>query len=385
MNNLKKIFNDENGILAILLSVILLITMLVTIPKVTMFYSEDKSDEVEWIPEMGSVFETDFSVNLLGKTDYVNLNGLLCSILNQSELNDVVKLENGHLVRLIEKASKEEMTKKADELKRVTDIFREKGIEFLYVATPYAVSKFDNQLPKGYTEYTNSDIDYFLNALHDANIDYLDIREEMYKDGINQYNLWYKTDHHWTTEGGFYAFRKIVDYISAKTDIYIDGVILDEKSYEKRIYSGWHLGSYGQRTGKYYAGIDDFVLYEPKFDTSFGDENQTFCETMYDYNFLKDRNNKSRYTYDFTLEKSLNNNVNNLSMNNKTVLFLSDSMGKAVMPFLSLAFKNTAFGEVRLVTEKYLNDYKPDIIILLLFPHHLKDENSQYYYFSNLN
>lgn len=384
MDLLKKILKSENGILAVGISLLVLTTMIVTLPTITSFYSENKSDEVEWIPEMGSELEADYSANLWKKFSYVNLNGLMCNTLNQPEMNEIIKLENGHLVRLLGKASEEEMNKKVKELERVNKIFKDKKIEFLYVATPYAVSKYDPQLPEGYVEYTNSDIDYFLSKLSNVGIDYLDIRDEMNKDRINQYDMWYKTDHHWTTEGGFYTFRKIVSYFESKIGLSIDSQILDEDSYNKVVYPQWHLGSYGQRTGKYYAGVDDFVLYEPKFDTCFGDENEQFIDVMYNYEPLENKNNESRYTYDFVLEKSLGYDINNGAFNNKKAAVICDSMGKSVVPFLKLAFKEVTSCDASTLSNEFLKDYNPDVVITILFPHHLDNGSEEYYCFDNL-
>lgn len=46
-------------------------------------------------------------------------------------------------------------------------------------------------------------------------------------------------------------------------------VYTDPDSYERTVYEDLFLGSQGKRVGSLYAGVDDFAVYTPKFDTSF--------------------------------------------------------------------------------------------------------------------
>ena len=76
--------------------------------------------------------------------------------------------------------------------------------------------------------------------------------------------MMYKTDHHWTTRAGFYAYCKLEDYLTQIFQCDVDSRIGDINNYNIEVYEKWHLGSNGQRTGIYFAGIDDFELIVPK-------------------------------------------------------------------------------------------------------------------------
>ena len=49
----------------------------------------------------------------------------------------------------------------------------------------------------------------------------------MHEDGIDQYDMMYRTDHHWTTEAGFYAYGILEGYIVEKTGCNVDARVSD--------------------------------------------------------------------------------------------------------------------------------------------------------------
>lgn len=375
---------DSQRALAIVFSGVVILTFFVSIVKITQYYSDAESAKIEWKAEMGSRFEADYASNMWARYGYINLNGFISSMLDQSEMNGVVKLNNGYLTTIMEEVPQEKLDMKAIELERISRILTDKGIEFLYVCAPYSISKYDSQLPVGYEEGMNASIDDFLYRLNQTGVNYIDIREEIHNDEINQYDLWYKTDHHWTTEGGFYVFKVIEEWLESKIGLKVEQRILDESNYSKVVYPKWHLGSYGQRTGRYYAGIDDFILYEPNFETSFNEDEVTFTETMYNYEPLQNTDYESRYTYDFVLDSAWCSKTNNMASNVKKVWFISDSMGKSVLPFIHLAFSESIVTSAERVNSEMLEMYSPDVVILLVHPMQLNVLDSEYFDFHNL-
>ena len=206
-------------------------------------------------------------------------------------------------------------------------------------------------------------------------------REEIHNDGINQYDLWYTTDHHWTTEGGFYAYKKIIDYMEAIGFTSVDPTVKDESNYDKVVYKDWHLGSWGQRTGRYYAGIDDFILYEPMFETDINDTHDDY-RVLYNYEPLKQRSHNPSYTYDYVLENSCSHYVNNLSANDTRLLIINDSMGYAVMPFMDLSFKEILCIDSSNISDSVLDNYKPHMVLIINHPGYLGSTGADEYFYS---
>ncbi len=381
--------NIEYKIYAVAFLVIIFVFGFVTNSKLINFYVNDVVDYNEWVADTGNKLETDYVTNFYGKLSFINYNGLVRKYLNQHEMNNVVKLNNGYLTLTTEKVSDENLKYDAEQVAKLQKYLRNKKIDFLYVSVPGTNSKYDSQLPEGVTDYTNENIDTFISELSKNKVNYIDMREEFKKDNLNQYDYYYKTDHHWTTEGGFYAYQKIMNNLEKTANVKTDKQVYDLNNYNIKTYKNWHLGSNGQRVGTNYTGIDDFDLITPKFDTEIinsAGAKSSFSNILINKEPLQNSNYESRYTYDYTLQ-TFGSFVNNKSLNKKNILILSDSMGRASNPYLILSFENNkmmdAYGPINL-NEVTLNEYEPDVVVILHYSQ-LMLKDTAYFNFGVLN
>lgn len=345
--------------------------------KLTKFYINQEKDYNEWTPDLGSKFETDIASTFFNKFGFVNLNGAVCNALNQPCMNGVVKLNNGYLLTTLPYSSDEVLRTYADSTIRFDEYLKNRGTVLVYANTPYTSSKYDPQLPIGINDYGNDNCDRFLQMLKDAGVDTIDFRETMHDDGIDQYSMMYKTDHHWTTEAGLYAYGILEDYIVDKTGCDVDERISDIQNYTVTTYKKWHLGSRGQRTGIYYAGIDDFDLIIPNFDTSIQNGAGTvgnMQDVMINMEPLTNKDYTSRYTYDSVLGGSLGHFTNLDCKNDIKVLLITDSFGKAVAPYLAMGFAQIDYvydADVSGVTPEFIESIDPDVVIMMYYPEFL--------------
>lgn len=345
--------------------------------KLTKFYINQEKDYNEWTPDLGSKFETDIASTFFNKFGFVNLNGAVCNALNQPCMNGVVKLNNGYLLTTLPYSSDEVLRTYADSTIRFDEYLKNRGTVLVYANTPYTSSKYDPQLPIGINDYGNDNCDRFLQMLKDAGVDTIDYRETMYDDGIDQYSMMYKTDHHWTTKAGLYAYGVLEDYVVGKTGCDVDERISDIQNYTVTTYKKWHLGSRGQRTGIYYAGIDDFDLIIPNFDTSIQNGAGTvgnMQDVMINMEPLANKDYTSRYTYDSVLGGSLGHFTNLDCKNDIKVLLITDSFGKAVAPYLAMGFAQIDYvydADVSGVTPEFIESIDPDVVIMMYYPEFL--------------
>lgn len=293
-------------------------------------------------------------------------------------MNKVVRLENGYLLTTFDHVPDEVLHEYADATVKLRDYLKNRGTELVYVTTPYTSSKYDTQLPAGIEDYGNDNIDRFLEMIDDAGIDNIDIREKMHDDGIDQYGMMYKTDHHWTTEAGLYVYGIIEDYIVKKTGCNVDNRVADIGNYNVTKYEKWHLGSGGQRTGIYYAGIDDFDLILPKFDTriSNGSSVGSMQDMMINMAPLVNKDYTSRYIYDDVFGKTFGNFINENCGNDIRILLISDSFGKVVIPYLSMGFYQLDFvldENTAVITPELIEEYDPDIVVMLYYTQRLQE------------
>lgn len=341
--------------------------------KLVGFYVNEELDYNEWSADLGSKLETDIATSFFEKFQFVNLNGAVRNFLGQHEMNGVVKLNNGYLTTLVGRSADEYLLDCAASVAALDAYLKARGTALVYAATPLTQGKYDSQMPYGVEDYGNMNVDRLLMMLEASGVDTIDFREKMYADGINHYDMMYKTDHHWTTEAGFYAYGILEDYIVEKIGCKADERVSDIRNYTVTTYKEWHLGSRGQRTGIYYAGIDDFKLILPNFETSIqngGGDVGSMQEMAVNMEPLGKKQYTSRYTYDWVLGGSCGNYVNLNSKNDAKILIISDSFAKAVNPYLMMGFKEINYIydlDVSCVTPEYIEEYDPDVVVLMYY------------------
>ncbi len=349
------------------------------------FWINDEIIDNEWTLDLGSKGEIEYIANFWGKNHFLNLNGFMRNLTGQREMNGIVRLNNGYLFTPFDYIGDDVLEQRAAALGNLNRFLDTTDAELLVAITPDTTSKYDPQVPLGTEEYVNDNLDRLIPMLEGQGVDVMDFREVIHEDGIDQYTMMYKTDHHWTTKAGFYAYGKIADWIEEKTGIIPAQEIRELENYSITTYKNWHLGSRGQRTGMLFSGIDDFDLILPEFDTLLtdGERTGTFEELFINYEPFEKRDTTSRYTYELALRQSCGNYTNLLAANDLKLLMVGDSFAEAVCPYI-----NISYGEVRYVyclqsdqlTWEDIEEYDPDVVVCLYYPENIFDENGVAFY-----
>ena len=340
----------------------------------------------EWIPELGNKFETDIAATFFQKFAFVSLNGAVRKFLGQQEMNGVVKLNNGYLTETLERCPDDIIGNFVSRTVSFNEYLGKRGTSLLFAVPPYTVSKYDPELPVGVEDFSNDNLDRLLSGMRKSGIETVDFREIINADGIEPYSMVYKTDHHWTTEAAFYAYRFFENYIAEKTGCVIDSRISDIGNYNVTFHEKWQLGSRGQRVGIYFAGMDDFVFISPDFETKIEDSSGK-VGNVYDYFFtpeyLENRDISARYAYDYAMGgPAFAGHYKNLnSTNDVKVMMISDSYARAVVPYLLMQFS-----EVYTILDGYIGDlkpelieeYDPDIVIMLYYPKYINKNSGSF-------
>lgn len=315
--------------------------------------------------------ESDLVANVIGKNMFLNLNGGMRVLLGQNEMNGVTMLNNGYLAEVHEPVDEQILESNAQNMALFQQKLQERGIPSLYVLTPYKINAKDPQLPYGVEDYTNQSLDILVKKMEDYDVEMIDLRTYFSSEEQDFYSLFYRTDHHWNTYGGFFAYRIIAERMAALLKTNLNEELLSIESFKQEVYPAWHLGSYGKRTGEIFAGgADDFVLFLPKFSTNITNnstgEEGSFEQILVNKSYLEARNLQSDYIYDWVLP--LGSFHSSSTGCGKKVLLVCDSMGRAVLPYLTLAFGDVQYvygNPPEGVTTKLLDQYQPDIVVVM--------------------
>lgn len=288
--------------------------------------------------------------------------------------NKIVRLKNKMLTFVCDPA---DVTPSVDGILNIKNVCDENGIQLLYVQAPQKISKFDSQLPAGVQDYGNEIADDFLSQI-DGTVPYIDLRQTIYDAGINQYDLFFKTDHHWTPEGAFWCWGQVAQTLKSDYGLVFDDSICEADSYTWQTYPKWFLGSEGKRVGTIYGGIDDFTVITPKFETDFDfyvpskgiERHGCFADTLMNKAMYetKDYYNANPYEAYIGGDFALNRIVNKVAPNHKKVLLIRDSFACAFTPFLALSCEQVETIDKRAfqgTIADYIAESKPDMVMFL--------------------
>lgn len=324
-------------------------------------------------------FEESFNSGFNGRLSWVDANSMIVRAMDQKISNGVIKGDNGKLNFLwateyifAESAENENLSKAIDILKHAQN----KGAKTLYVQRPWAISK----LPYGYDFEYNEQYDYWCEKIAQEDIPVLDFRESL-ADKID----FYVTDHHWTVESSFYGAENIVNALCDLYELELDPAnkYFDLNNYTSILYPHAFLGAEGIRTGRYFAGKDDFEVFVPDFETDFSftqlAEHEpyfsiegSFAKAFIDWDKLEDESYNNKYAAMSYNAYNENIVLNNMSDNDLKVMLIADSYARPMLPFLSLCFKEVRYldpqeGRYNDSYVDYIDAYDPDIVIMM-FP-----------------
>ena len=323
--------------------------------------------------------EASMDKSIVYRMKWINVNGLFKKYFGVS--GDLKKkwyrLDNGTLMYSLPYQSKTKLSGYADNVKALKDSLPE-GTELIYVQLPFKIES-DEMLPAGAREYANDNQEFLLKALADRGVKTIDIKQHIYDEGLVYEDQFYKTDHHWKAEAAKWAADLISKRLSEETDWIYDADIYKDENFKIVHYDDLFLGSLGKKTGNWYAGVDDFDLILPKFDTDFdfwADSRSGIINRSGDFEhaILNKDNLKKNYfainTYATYTGGDFKENIvtNNLSGNHKKVLLLRDSFSCTLLPFLSLSCEQVTTLDLRhfkkMSAEDYIKENDFDVVLI---------------------
>lgn len=351
------------------------------------YLSESSETEIQTEDLDDSSYLKAMEQTKLGKYFFINMNSIAQNLLDRQivhdYIGDIIKLENGYLMS---SSHAKEVTNTVNELEETKNTLEQKGISMLWIGARVCPSVEGTELPTGTQtyEHDNEVINEYLALLNEHNIPYIDSYDVLSQNNCKWEENFYKTDHHWTTEAAFNVFQETCTVLNEEYDFRINDELFDSDSYEREFYNQSFLGAEGRRVGKYYAGIDDFVLLYPGYDTQFTLEipskgitrEGSFQEAILNpeqalgkYGF--DDNPYYKYLGgDYPLVKIKNHKQGD----GKKIMVVKDSYGIPVSSFLSLVSKELSIVDMRYSQERLIdlvNQENPDIVIFCYGPGYL--------------
>lgn len=344
------------------LAVMLFICMRVAIPLIKAGFRDDWETAMqERFIFKDVLFEVYGKVNVVLQPDEVIRNG-----------QQVVRREDGRISIPQADCS---MEFQQNSIQAFSDFCEEQDIVFLYCNYPAQTGSDKELLAQGIYSYCDKRADKLIDFLRVEGIEYLDFRIELTKSSLPDDEIFYKTDHHWTTKAGFFAAKSILEKCN-ELGCSFDCSLLQEELFTFTKYEKCWLGETGKYVSRSWAKVlDDFVLIEPKYETKLTltipdysdyDRNGDFSDLINKEIFESNANvyDSASWHYSYLFANWGYGEIDNLLIQDegKKVLLIYDSFSLVVAPFMALTADEIILWNTRENTNSVYNYIKENDI-----------------------
>lgn len=176
-------------------------------------------------------------------------------------------------------------------------------------------------------------------------------------DAHKEEEIYYRTDHHWTTLGAWYAYEQYTKAVSGDL----------QRAQRKKKFRCISKDFYGTTYAKinYARQADKIEIYEPadklRVVYNMGEKK---TKTLYDFSFLKTADQYSVFTGGNQAVLEITGGIKN----GKTLLLIKDSFANSILPFLAEDYEKLVVVDLRQLNvsgDRLLEMFSPTDILIL--------------------
>jgi hypothetical protein len=258
-------------------------------------------------------------------------------LLQKKDNNGVYLGKDGYLLQKIDSLDKELLQKNISSI----NTFAEKnpGIKVNFLLVPNSVKILEEKLPAYAVSVNQLDIIKDTKKQLKPQINFVDIYDEL-RNHNDEY-IYYKTDHHWTTLGAYYAYRELgksMGYVPLSLEDFAIEKVTDE-----------FYGTLYSKSNYRFIKSDSISIFKPKNQYKVKVEhldNGNISDSLYELSYL---NKKDKYSVFLDGNHALSV-IKTDNSKNKKLLVLKDSFAHSLVPFLS-----NNYGEIHMMDLRYFN------------------------------
>ena len=252
---------------------------------------------------------------------------------------------NGQLLEQIEVADENHLAANIKAIKSFSE--SQSKIPVLMMLVPDAANVLNHSLPALAKPEDQTQMFSMVRKDLGDSVEWIDVSTELNKHKTEK--IYYKTDHHWTTLGAFYAFQAAAPSLGIEGDLsgkYVSYAVSDSFNGMLASKSGVNLGEKEQ--------IDIYVPTEEDTDliVDYVDEGKR-STSLYDSSKLKE---KDQYTVFLGGNSSLLD-IRTVSTSTKRLLLVKDSFANSFIPFLTPYYR-----EIVVVDPRYYSGTINDLM-----------------------
>lgn len=358
--------NSATAVLSIVLVVVLSLLLFI-FPKRD--FSDQENRKLAAFPKFSaeSFFDGEYMEGLTDYlTDHFPMRDLWISLRTQTrvlmgaeEINDIYLCSDGYLVQrytALENAEKIiETFNKLDG--KLTDLGR--GLSVKLMLVPTAVTIYDDKLPKG--AVNDSQLDDIASIYSQVSCDAVDVYEELSKAEYADTQLFYRTDHHWTSEG---AYAGYLSYCEANNMTPVSLGSMDAKAGSRDFH-----GTYSSKVNRLNEEGDTITLYtDPsvRLTVSYEDTG-VVTDTLFDEDYL---NKKDKYSVFLSNLHPMVIVENSNAATDRVLALVKDSYANSMTPYLCHNYSKVYIFDTRYYKDgvtNFISEHEDITDVLVLY------------------
>ena len=198
---------------------------------------------------------------------FVELNGGAHRVVGRKFCNTVYRAPQGML--LSELKGKGRLEPIADAVGGFSKWLAVQKVSFIYVQTPSKIDMEGTMLPGPLVNRGNDRADDLMALLAEKGIRTIDLRAMLTATPQDLERYFYRTDHHWNNDAVFKAFGVLAPEIARAVgdDPAVVASYVAASSWKRSVWPQCFTGTKSRRTGLLFGGMDDMIVYVPRFKT----------------------------------------------------------------------------------------------------------------------
>lgn len=309
--------------------------------------------------EFGSEFETFFADRFPQRNTWVGLNAYTALAEGNNGASGVYNCKNGYLIN--KPVSTDNNLDK--NVGAVVDFAKTIDAPTTVMLVPSTGYIADDVLPTFHDKYNDDeDISKISSTLSKEKIGFVDLRERFKSEYKNGSQLYYKTDHHWTTKGAYTGYQELCKALGITP--------IDDSTLKKDSYPDFYGTTYSS-SGFWLTPPDNIEIWSnPKnSDKNISVKitegaNVKTSGSMYFTDHLKE---DDKYPVFIDGNHALTE-ITNTNAKNGTILLIKDSFSHSLAPFLAENYSKVVLVDLRYYKEsvsQLVSAYNPEQVVVL--------------------
>ena len=278
---------------------------------------------------------------------FIKIKSSFDTSLGSTESNNVFMCKDNYLMENISKADAKKMENNYNSLAKLKQLYPNINMDFMLV--PNAANIMSDKLPLfAVTDDQNKQMDDFFKKIQSIGINPVDVRAT-FKKNKEKIELYYHTDHHWTTDGAYLAYQDFAKKNKLNSNIKYDALAVKND----------FRGTLASKSG-FTNGLNDMIkIYLPKEGQNYKNSVIFYSDTKEKTTeFYKLNNLKKKDTY--TVFGGSNHPIYSIKTpvsSQRKLLLIKDSYANSFIPFLSQDYR-----EIIVIDPRYFFDDISEII-----------------------